>query len=240
MSISKITQKEQVIEVMRKNGGYATFELLNRMVDFSTWKTKTPQASVRGIVQVYNEFFRIQPGLWALEESKKDVLEKFNIGEDDKNKQEKFTHTYYQGLLVETGNILDYCTYIPNQDKNRLFLEKPLGEISTIKNIYEFSYPEIVNRAKTIDTIWFNERKLPSSFFEVEHSTDIKNSLIKYYELQDFSAKFYIVAPKHRKRQFDDVINRSIFKDIRHRIGFLAYEDVATKYEKESLRGMFK
>lgn len=58
-----MTQKEYVIEAMRRNGGYATFQQLNQMVDFSTWKTKTPQASIRQIVQVYDEFFRIRPGL---------------------------------------------------------------------------------------------------------------------------------------------------------------------------------
>lgn len=65
-----MTQKENVIEAMRKNGGYATFQQLNQIVDFSTWKTKTPQASVRQIVQVNDEFFRIKPGLWALTEYK--------------------------------------------------------------------------------------------------------------------------------------------------------------------------
>ena len=47
-----MSQKDNVIEAMRKNGGYATFQHLNQIVDFSTWKTKTPQASIRQIVQV--------------------------------------------------------------------------------------------------------------------------------------------------------------------------------------------
>jgi hypothetical protein len=53
------TQIEQVIEVMRQNGGYATFGQLNKSIDFSTWKTKSPQASVRRIVQLNDAFFRI-------------------------------------------------------------------------------------------------------------------------------------------------------------------------------------
>ena len=47
-----MSQKDNVIEAMRQNGGYATFQQLNRLVDYSTWKTKTPQASIRQIVQV--------------------------------------------------------------------------------------------------------------------------------------------------------------------------------------------
>lgn len=40
--------------------------------------------------------------------------------------------------------------------------------------MYEFTYPEILRKAKTVDTVWFNERKMPCAFYEVEHTTDIK------------------------------------------------------------------
>ena len=90
-----MTQKQQVIETMRNNGGYATFQQLNRLMDFSTWKTKTPQASVRQIVQVNDEFFRIKPGLWALTDFKEEVLWKFDIQENNKDGEEAFTHSYY-------------------------------------------------------------------------------------------------------------------------------------------------
>lgn len=54
-----MTQKQQVIEAMRRNGGYATFQQLNHIMDFSSWKTKTPQASVRRIVQINKVFFEL-------------------------------------------------------------------------------------------------------------------------------------------------------------------------------------
>ena len=38
------------------------------LVDTSSWATKTPNESIRRIVQNSNEIFRIQSGLWALEE----------------------------------------------------------------------------------------------------------------------------------------------------------------------------
>lgn len=62
-----MTQEQQVIETFRKQGGYATLRRLNEVMDFSNWKTKTPEASVRRIVQDSKAIFRIQPGLWALE-----------------------------------------------------------------------------------------------------------------------------------------------------------------------------
>jgi adenosine deaminase len=225
-------QREQVIDIMRQNGGYATFGQLYQLVDFSTWKTKTPQASVRRIVQQSDMFFRIQSGLWALQESKETILQKFQIKSKNKNKEEIFTHSYYQGLVVEIGNMKHMRTYVPPQDKNRLFLEKPLKEITALDEIYNFTYPEILRKAETVDVIWFNERHLPNAFFEIEHSTDIQNSLTKFFELQDYFAQFYIVAPAFRKKQFDDIMNKTIFKPVKERIKFVDYENIGNQYSK--------
>jgi len=57
---------------------------LNTLVDVSGWNSKTPYASIRRIVQVNKEFFKIKPGLWALRECEKSVLEKFEIKEGDR------------------------------------------------------------------------------------------------------------------------------------------------------------
>lgn len=226
------TQTEQVIEAMRKNGGYANLGQLNNLIDFSTWKTKTPQATIRRIVQLSDAFFRIQPGLWALKEYEDTVLKKFQLKSKDKKQEELFTHSYYQGLVVEIGNMRGLQTYIPPQDKNRLFLEKPLKELTGLSEIYNFTYPEILRRATTVDVIWFNERNLPHSFFEVEHSADIQNSLTKFFELQDYFARFFIVASEFRRKQFDDILKKSIFRPLQNRVGFANYEDIANQHSK--------
>ncbi len=226
-------QHEQVIEVMRKNGGYATLGFLNQKVDVSDWKSKTPFASIRRIVQDERFFFKIKPGLWALKEFEKDVLRKFQIQDTSKkDSQEIFNHSYYQGLLLEIGNLKGYKTYIPPQDKNKMFLEKPLGSISKMDSILEFSYPEIVGRAKTIDVIWFNERKMPYSFFEVEYLGDIQNSLLKFNDLQDFYSNFYIVSAIERKREFDSKIEYGAFKEIKKRVTFIDYDFVSNLHTK--------
>ena len=157
-------QNEQVIEAMRKNGGYATLGWLNNSIDFSKWKTRTPQASVRRIVQQNDEIFKIRPGLWGLKEYEDILLSKFNLKTKDTKQEELFTHSYYQGLVVEIGNMNKFDTFVPAQDKNRFFLEKPMKELTSLKEIYDFTYPEILRLAKTIDVIWFNERRLPYSF----------------------------------------------------------------------------
>lgn len=226
-------QHEQIIEIMRKNGGYATLGFLNQHVDVTNWKSKTPFASIRRIVQDDKYFFNIKPGLWALTEFKKEVLEKFQIQDiSHKETQDKFNHTYYQGLLIEIGKLKGYKTYVPPQDKSKLFLNIPLGSISEIENIFDFTYPEIVGRAKTIDVIWFNDRKMPYSFFEVEHSSDIQNSLLKFFDLQDFFSNFFIVSSINRKKEFDNKISYRAFKEIKERVKFIDYDFVSKLHTK--------
>ena len=226
-------QYEQVINVMEKNGGYATLGFLNHTVNVSNWKTKTPYASIRRIVQNKKIFFKIKPGLWALKEFENIVLEKFKIKEYNTNEEKNiFTHSYYQGLIVEIGKIKGYITYIPPQDKNKLFLEKPLLNIVNTTEIFNFSYNEIIKRARSIDVIWFNERNMPFSFFEVEYSTDIQNSLLKFDDLQDFYTEFYIVSSKVRKREFESKLNRNAFKKIKNRVKFIDYEFISRLHTK--------
>ena len=68
-------------------------------------------------------------------------------------------------------------------------------------------------------------------FYGVEHTTDIKNSLSKFYELQDFYSGFYIVADKIRKKEFEDKLHVSMFGAIEKRVKFLEYKRVAEMYE---------
>ncbi len=229
--MGKITQERQVIETMRKAGGYATLRRLNEIVDFSAWKTKTPEASVRRIVQDSKHFFKIQPGLWALEEFRDEVLRRFELNPGNKESEEQFSHGYYQGMLVEIGKFRHQITYIPAQDKNRKFIGQRLGDIADTAKLPAFTYDKLMKRAKTVDVIWFNERFMPSYFYEVEHTTDFKNSLSKFYELQDFYAGFYIVGDTSRKKEFDDKLNVSMFKAIEKRVKFLEYKRVAEMYE---------
>lgn len=231
MADKKYTQERQVVDTLRKHGGYATLGNLYHFVDTTCWATKTPNESIRRIVQQSKDIFRIQPGLWALEECREEVLAKFNLKGNATSDDERFTHSYYQGLIVEIGNMKNFTTYVPAQDQNRKFLETSLKDICSTIHIPTFGRDEIVNRARTVDVIWFNDRKMPNSFFEVEHSTDIQNSVTKFCDLQDFYSRFLIVAPQNRKEQFDKVMSRTAFKDIKDRVDFHSYECISRQYE---------
>lgn len=231
-------QHEAVIRVMKDYGGYATLGQLNQNVfriKECEWKTKTPFASIRRIVQDERFFFKIRPGLWALK-SYKDKLppEVLPAKDQPKAQQEEYSHAYYQGLLVELGNFKKYNTFIPSQDKNKLYLGKKLSDIVTLSDIYEFSYVHIVRKAKTVDVVWFNERDMPANLFEIEHSTDIHRSLLKFVELQDFYTNFCIVADEIRKREYQTKVSLAAFKPISKRVVFWNYDDLAEYHSKAS------
>ena len=229
-------QHEAVIKIMEESGGFATLGFLNQNVfkiKKCDWKTKTPFASIRRIVQDERFFFKIKPGLWALKSYKNKLpLEIFPTNIVSKNEQEEFNHSYYQGLLVEIGKLKKYEAFIPSQDKNKKFLGKTLGEVSSQENYYQFGYDHIIRKAKTIDVCWFNIRKMPSVLFEVEHSTDIQNSLLKFIELQDFNTNFFIVADKVRKNEYIGKLSLSAFVPIKSRVQFMDYDKLSEWHTK--------
>lgn len=231
-------QYEAVIKIMEQNGGFATLGYLNQKVlkvHGVEWKTKTPFASIRRIVQDERFFFKIKPGLWALLSRKNNLpLDIQPIETLPKQEQEIFNHSYYQGLLVEIGNLKKFQTFVPSQDKNKQFLGKTLGEIISQIDFYQFGYDNIVRKSRTIDVCWFNIRKMPDTFFEVEYSTDIQNSLIKFTELQDYNAKFFIVSDKARKKEYDYKLGLRAFDSIKNRVLFIDYEKLSEWHTKTS------
>ena len=219
-----MTQAQAVIETIDKLGGIATLNQINQHVfevEDCVWKTKTPFASVRRIVQQTKGIYKIKPGLYALETYRKQFEQDGIAVQTEKNKNSEevkaFNHSYYQGLLLEIGRMRHLDTFVPNQDKNKMFIKTPLGEIRTLQTIPQYSYADLVERSSTIDVIWFNDHRMPHSFYEIEHSTDIQNSLLKFNDLKDFSARMVIVADEKRHAEFGNKMNyaalRSSMKD---------------------------
>ncbi len=231
-------QYEAVIKVMEEAGGYATlswlYEKVLKVPDV-IWKTKTPFATIRRIVQDKRFFFKIKPGLWALKTHKDklpdDIL---SLIEKDKEieKEKEFTHSYYQGMLIDIGNIKGFKTYVPPQDKNKKFLNKTLKELVNLDNIFKFTYEDVIQKVQSIDVFWFNERRFPAHIFEIEHSTDFKNALLKYMELQDFNVQMYIVSHQERKREFLSKIEFLGFAPIKGKTHFVTYEEVSQWHAK--------
>lgn len=246
--MKRTTQTEAVVETIRQLGGVASIMQINqnifKMTD-AVWNTKTPFASIRCILQrTPKQIYKIKPGLYGLLSHKLQLENNGIVVQTDKNRDSDivntFNHTYYQGLLLEIGKMHQLDTFVPAQDKNKKFLEgDSLGHMSTIDQIPTFTYEELVQRSSTIDVIWFNERHLPDSFFEVEHSTDIQNSLLKYYDLRDFSARMVIVADAKRLPEYNKKLGYSAFAAIKERVKFLSYDSLDKQYNQELQKTQF-
>lgn len=233
-----MNQREAVIEAMKHEGGYTTLGRLYRVVPTiaeCVWETKTPFASIRRIVQDPRFFFRIRPGLWALNDFRNRLPESvLPSGKTPVVRVSENIHAYYQGLLAEVGAMRHMEIFIPLQDKNRPFMQRTLASVTTVPTIYKFTYDETLRKAQTVDVVWFNERKMPEAFFEVENSTDMLNALSKFVQLQDFAARFFIVADALRQREFADKIALAAFGDVHNRVLFESYEHIAVLHAKLS------
>jgi hypothetical protein len=222
-----LNQREAVIEVMEKRGGFATLSQLYQNVDVRNWKTKTPDATIRKIVQDEKYFFKIKPGLWALNEYKNklpdDIINLIEEQKENFDKEKKYTHYYYQGIISEIGILNQFKSYIPSQDKNRPFLNRKLKDVISLETLPQFTYLNVIKNIKSIDVVWINKRQFPSAVFEVENSTNFKNSLTKFYELLDFSTDMIIVSDSIKYRQYSSIIKLSIFTELQSRVTFCAY-----------------
>ena len=245
-----MTQNQAVIETIEMLGGIATLNQINQnifKIEDCKWKTKTPFASVRRIVRQTNGIYRIKPGLYALESHRQELEGNGILVQNEHNQDSEivktFNHAYYQGLLLEMGKMRHLDTFVPDQDKHKQFLNQAeLGALRTIQELPEYSYPQLVKRSSTIDVIWFNDRHMPHSFFEVEHSTDIQNSLLKFNDLQDFAARMVIVADEKRHHEFISKMGYEAFRQLANnkRVAFLSYESLGKQYEQEFEKQKFE
>lgn len=238
--IAGVNQQQAVLQTMERLGGAATLGQLYAEVfkiKDCEWKTKTPTASIRRIVQLSNSIFKIKPGLYGLVSKKAELESRGIVGETKANKDseasKEFGHTYYQALLLIIGKLRKFDCWSPNQDKNKIFVHESIGSLRTLQEIPPFSYENLVKRSSTVDVIWFNERKMPNSLFEIEHGTDMKNSLLKFYDLRDFHSRMVIVSSAVRKREFDSRLKFSAFEQISKRVDFLSCEQLVKNYEAE-------
>jgi hypothetical protein len=233
------SQRDAVIETMERNGGFATLHYLyeNAMqIRGVAWASKTPFASMRRIVQDPHYFFKIRPGLWALNAYRDrlppDVRALARSTSDTSPHTAEFSHAYYQGLAAELGQLKGYRTYVPAQDGGKRYAGRPLKDVANTTSLPAFTYGHVLRSARTIDVIWFNERGFPNTLIEVEHTTDFTSSFLKFVELADFRTDMLTVAHESRERQFADVLGRSAFSSIKDRVRFEGYERLALRHSR--------
>ena len=92
-----MTQAQAVIETIEALGGIATLNQINQnifKIKDCVWKTKTPFASIRRIVQLTEGIYKIKPGLYALETHRKRLEIEGIIVQTEKNKDSDEVKTF--------------------------------------------------------------------------------------------------------------------------------------------------
>lgn len=234
----KRTQTDAVVETMERNGGYATFKYLYENTPVRDWRTKTPFASIRRIVQLSDQFYRVRAGLWALESYRNKLPAHIAALATESGRRAKqpdaASHYFYQGLLAELGTMRGFQTYVPAQDKNRPFMQKKLGDVAATTSLPGFTYPEVVSKVKSVDVMWFNRRHFPDTLFEVEFTTDFNKSLMKFQELVDFNTGMTIVAPAVRRREYDAAARWDVFTQLKPRVAFWDCDYLVALHTREA------
>ncbi len=83
-----------------------------------------------------------------------------------------------------------------------------------------------------VDVVWFNDRKMPHTFFEVEHTSDFDASLLKFLKFQDFYCQFRIVASENKEREYAGKISHFAYKAIANRTKFTSYKVLSDYHSK--------
>lgn len=226
--MSQTTFSDAIEQVMIANGYYAPLQLIYK--EFEKYRPltgKTPFKTIQERVQRDKRFVRIGVGVYALAKH----LDKLPQQPQPKTQAEKrgYVHTRIQGMLVELGNLEGFDTFTP--DKGKIFDNKVLGNIATLKEIPEFTYPRIVHSTRYIDVLWFNREGFPERAFEIEDSTDFRSALVKFTELRFFNMRFHLIAALEKKPKYEREISRSVFSAIAERCYFISYDEIMRLYD---------
>lgn len=227
--MDKTTFSDAIEQVMLHNWFYAPLQLIYK--EFEKYRDKTwltPDKTIQERVQRDKRFTKIWYWVYALTEYLgKLPQEKVIKTEKDKNER---IHSRMQWMLIEIWNMNWYSTYTP--DKNWIFENKEIWRLTTIQEIPQFTYKNIIEDSiRFVDVIWFNERWFPAKLIEVENSTDFRAGFLKMNEIQDFRTDFLFIAPEERKTKFETEKNKSAFSNIKDRCKFLTYDFIEKYYE---------
>lgn len=140
-------------------------------------------------------------------------------------KTEELTHWDVMGILTELGNLLGFETYVA--DPSRRHQGKTLGEIATLREIPGFTFQDTLDIVRNIDVIWFKGGEYPEHCFEVEHTTNIRDGLLRLYQISGLKGvNFFIIAPFENTQKFQKEVARKPFKEIKDRYTFRSYKEL--------------
>lgn len=231
----QLTWSQAIEKSIIQLGYIATLKQIYQLAPtFKNFEGKTPDKTINERVQRDDNFVKLRPGLYGLKNYLDKLPDEFNpLVKKTEEEENKITHSYVQGMLLEIGNFNGYQTFAP--DKSALFVKKRLNEIMSLQEIPLFTFNKIIQSTRFIDVIWFNERNFPNTVFEIENSTNFRNSLVKFAELQDFNLKMIIIAPNDKSKisKYQQEIEKAAFSSIKSRVQFYNYDFVEKLYNSQ-------
>lgn len=227
-----MTKVEAIKKVIEDHNGIATWEIIYNEIEKyypSAKSSEQWEAGIRGVF--YREeknkrnFKRVGLGMVALLDFKEEKVEE--IKEDTIR-----MHSYMEGICIEIGNFLNLKTFTadPSAQYNKL----PLADISTLKTIPQFTYPEIIDTTKRIDVLWFNEKgyQYPKRAIEVVDSIGtLEPALKRSIQLVEFNLSFYILCKKEHIKKVEKELNAEPYNRIRERYVIKDYDSILDIYK---------
>lgn len=237
------TWKDLVQEVLQSLGGEAHLSAIYSEIEGhkKTATNPTWQATVRRTLQQYSVFEpREARGVWALTQ-KPDVLQPFSVedinGLEQTQAEERLDHDSVQGMLLNLGRIYEFETYAPPSDASmRRFEGRPLADFTTVRELPDFSTRRRMRDFVHVDVIWLRGDTgdcVPHHAFEVEHTRNIRDALLRLYQFTDANlrTRLYVVAPSKKERKFETEIARAPFNVMKNDCKFRNYTQLLSIYE---------
>jgi len=233
--MKQLSWVEAIRKVMEDSNGVATLQILYKNIgkyrDYSHYKRDADwQAALRG--HLYREirnnrnFKRIGLAIYALQDYKEEVK--------PRKEEKQRMHSFVEGVCLELGNLEKFATY--TADPSAVFRDGiPLDHLATLKEVPQFTYPEIINEVKRIDVVWFNMKGLmfPKKVFEVVDSIGtLSDALNRSSQLIAFNVDFFILGPKEHFSKFEQKISLEPYTNFRDKYKFKSYDDIVNYYEK--------
>lgn len=226
------TKVEAIQRVLAENGGTATWDIIyaNIACYYPTAKdSKEWMAGIRGVlyreIRLDRTFKKIGLGIFAL----KDYAE-----ETAPTGRDKVTmHHFIEGVCLELGNFGQFLTY--TADRSAIFRDHiQLANLASLKEVPNFTYPEIVEETKRIDVIWFNAKGLrfPQKVFEIVDTVGtLSGAFNRSLQLLNFKTEFYIVAPEQHRHKFERMVKLEPYLNRQQRFKFVSYDKLLDLYK---------
>ncbi|MDD9148558.1 MULTISPECIES: hypothetical protein [unclassified Sporolactobacillus] len=143
---------------------------------------------------------------------------------------EETTHSEMQYYLAKLGKALGYSIWIAQNDHQREWRGKKLGEYSLPRLPLSGLPKKTFDTISLIDVIWLNQDREIVSGFEVEKSTSIYSGILRLYDLSlslsNKSCRLFLVAPDKREQEIRAQLLRPSFQGTTSAMNYILFSDL--------------